>query len=288
MLRSTLAAMSLDAIALGSRHGPFVDTLDPERIRQYAAATNDPNPECRAGTLVPPTFPVLLVFEAQYAGNAVVPRDAFDTARAVVHGEHDVLIHRPLVPGEELTTWSIPWSVRVTPAGTRVVLRMEQLDSEDNLAAEQYWTTFFAGQALGDDAGPEPPDHTMPDGARARPIGSRVTHVDADQAQRYGEVSNDWSAHHFDKAVARAEGFPTVFLHGLCTMAMCSQAAVDTAASGDPTRVRRVAVRFSSPTYLDEDLTVDLFQVDPTTVAFEARCAGATVIKHGRAELRDA
>ena len=54
-------------------------------------------------------------------------------------------------------------------------------------------------------------------------------------------------------------GVDYLFAHGLCTMAMCTQAAVGLVADGDPSRVRRVAVRFASPTRLDEDLTVDVY-----------------------------
>ena len=61
--------------------------------------------------------------------------------------------------------------------------------------------------------------------------------------------------------------------------------AVPAGVIGDPTRVRRVAVRFASPTRLDEDVTVDVYEIAPATFAFEATCAGAAVIKHGRVEL---
>jgi hypothetical protein len=72
-------------------------------------------------------------------------------------------------------------------------------------------------------------------------------------------------------------------------MAMCTQAAVAMVAGGDPSRVRRVAVRFASPTRLDEDLVVDVYDASategPGVYAFEATCAGAAVVKHGRIEL---
>ena len=90
--------------------------------------------------------------------------------------------------------------------------------------------------------------------------------MDLDQPQRYAEVSNDWSAHHFDLESARRAGFDHLFAHGLCTMAMCAHAVVALVADGDPSRVRRVAVRFASPTRLDEDLTVDVYEIDPTGV----------------------
>jgi acyl dehydratase len=272
-------------VDLDSRHGPFPGVLDPASIAAYAAATNDTSPGTLAGTVVPPTYPVILVFDAQYAANAVVPPEVFATGRNGVHGEHEVLLHRPLVPAEELTTWSEPFAIRNTRAGMRVVLHMEQYGADGELAVEQWWTTFFPGSDVLADAGPEPPDHTFPDDARGRPVGSRTKHVDTDQPQRYAEVSHDWSAHHFDLESAKRAGFDHLFAHGLCVMAMCSQAVVELVADCDPTHVRRVAVRFASPTPLGEDVTVDVYEIDAATFAFEASCAGAAVIKHGRVEL---
>ncbi len=272
-------------IELGTRFGPFAGTLDADLVRRYAAATNDAGATVTAGTAVPATFPVLLVFDAQYAAHSEVPRAVFESGRSGVHGEHDIVLHRPLVPGETLETWSEPWAVRNTRAGMRLVLHMEQYGQAGELAVEQWWTIFFAGNDALADVGPEPPDHTFPEAARAHPLASMVGHVDLDQPTRYAEVSNDWSGHHFDLEAARASGFDDLFAHGLCTMAMCTQAAVGAVADGDPSRVRRVAVRFASPTRLDADLTVDVFGIDANTFAFEATCAGATVIKHGRLEL---
>jgi acyl dehydratase len=276
-------------IDLGQRHGPFAGTLDPVAIDQYAAATNDTNPPVVAGTAVPATFPVILIFDAQWAANGAVPKSVYRSGRNGVHGEHEVLMHRPLVPGEVLETFSEPFAVRKTRAGARVVLHMEQFGADGALAAEHWWTIFFPGCDELADVGPEPPDHTFPESAREHLVGTATQHVDLDVPTRYAEVSNDWSAHHFELDAARSAGVDHLFAHGLCTMAMCTQAAVAMVADGDPSRVRRVAVRFASPTRLDEDLTVDVFDASasegPGVYAFEATCAGAAVVKHGRLEL---
>jgi acyl dehydratase len=276
-------------IDLAQRHGPFPGVLDPSVIAQYAAATNDTNAPVVAGTAVPATFPVILVFDAQWAANAAVPKAVYRSGRNGVHGEHEVLLHRPLVPGETLDTFSEPYAVRNTKAGARVVLHMEQFGGDGTLAAEHWWTIFFPGCDLLADVGPEPPDHTFPDDARDRLVGSVTQHVDLDVPRRYAEVSNDWSAHHFELDAARNAGVDHLFAHGLCTMAMCTQAAVAIVADGDPSRVRRIAVRFASPTRLDEDLAVDVYDAGPTrgtgVYAFEATCADAPVVKHGRLEL---
>jgi acyl dehydratase len=276
-------------IDLAQRHGPFPGRLDPTVIAQYAAATNDTNAPVLAGIAVPATFPVISIFDAQWAANAAVPKAVYQSGRNGVHGEHEVLLHRPLIPGETLDTFSEPSAVRNTRAGARVVLHMEQFGADGARAVEHWWTIFFPGCDLLADVGPEPPDHTFPDAARERPVGSATQHVDADAATRYAEVSNDWSAHHFELDAARKAGVDHLFAHGLCTMAMCTQAAVAMVADGDPSRVRRVAVRFASPTRLGADLTVDVYDASTTesegVYAFEATCADVAVIKHGRLEL---
>ena len=130
------------------------------------------------------------------------------------------------------------------------------------------------------------PRGRVPDDARARLIGTYRVDVDADMARQYAEVSGDWSAHHFDLAAARQSGFDRLFLHGLCTMALCAQGVVQLVADGDPERVRRVAVRFATPTFLGDELQVRVYDAGPLGCAFEADSGGATVITHGRAELR--
>lgn len=272
-------------IELDTRHGPFPGMLDLETIARYGAATNDTNPSVVDGSAVPATFPVILIFDAQWAANRCVPKAVYATGRNGVHGEHEVRLHRPLTPGEALETWSEPFAVRNTRAGARVVLHMEQFGVDGALAVEHWWTIFFPGCDLLTDVGPEPPDHTFPEPAREHPVGSITQHVDVDAATRYAEISNDWSAHHFDLEQARNAGFDYLFAHGLCTMAMCTQAAVGLVADGDPSRVRRVAVRFASPTRLDADLRVDVYEAVDGVYAFEAECAGAAVVKHGRLEL---
>jgi acyl dehydratase len=279
------------AIDLEQRHGPFTGTLDPLAIEQYAAATNDTNPAVAVGTAVPATFPVILIFDAQWAANAAVPKSVYQSGRNGVHGEHEVLLHRPLVPGESLDTFSEPFAVRNTRAGARVVLHMEQYGTDGELAVEHWWTIFFPGCEELADVGPEPPDHTFPGAARAHPVGSATQHVALDTPTRYAEVSNDWSPHHFDLEAARGAGVDHLFAHGLCTMAMCTQAAVTIVADGDPSRVRRDGVRFAAPTRLDEELTVDVYDAGTSEIegdgvyAFEATCAGTAVITHGRLEL---
>jgi acyl dehydratase len=273
-------------VIVGERLGPFEGCLDTELVQRYAAATRDPSPVVQAGTAVPPVAVVTQIWDAQNEGrNAVVPATLQRSATGGVHGEHDVVLHRPIVPGEPLRIWVAGQGARPAGRNSLVTLRYTMLDADEVLVAEQWWTTVFLGVTC-DPTGEPAPEHAFPENARDRPIGTYRVEVDLDMARRYAEVSGDWSAHHFDLDAARVSGFDRLFLHGLCTMALCAQGVVELVADGDPTRVRRVAVRFATPTFLGEQLDVRLYDAGALGYAFEADSAGATVITHGRAELR--
>jgi acyl dehydratase len=268
------------------RHGPFAGCLDPETIAHYAAATDDRTASVLGGLAVPAVFPVLLVFEANEAARADLPEAAYRGARGGVHGEHDIVLHRPLVLGEPLVTWSRISAVRTTSAGTRVVMQFEQMDADGIVVVEQWWTMVLLGLQGMADLGMTPAQHRFPGTARTRPLGTVSQHIDPDITRRYAELSGDWAAHHFDIEVARAAGFDFVSTHGLCTMAICTHRVLDLLAIEDPGRVRRVAVRFASPTPLGVELNVNVFGIDEHSFAFEAEANGTKTITHGRLELR--
>jgi acyl dehydratase len=267
------------------RHGPFTGSLSPEAIAAYAAATGDQTATVLDGRAVPAVFPAILIFGPQEAARADVPETVWQRIRGGVHGKHDIVIHRPLVPGEQLDTWSWISAVRTSRAGTQVVMQFEQVDADGVVAVEQWWTMVLLGVHDVADLGTMPPGHRFPDDARANALGSATHHIDKDVAHRYAEVSGDWAAHHFDIEVARAAGFDFVFTHGLCTMALATHLLLGLV-DVDPGRVRRVAVRFASPTPLDSELTVNAFGIEENSFAFEAIANGATTITHGRLELR--
>ena len=268
------------------RHGPFPGVLDSERIAAYADATDDPTVAVRNGEAVPAVYPIILAFEAQEAARADLPDAIWERVRGGVHGEHDIVLHRPLRPGEALDTWAELCAVRTSRAGTQVVVHFEQVGTDGRVAVEQWWTMVLLGLDGLADLGSMPADHRFPESALANPLGTAVQHVAEDTARHYAEVSGDWSAHHFDIEVARSAGFDFLFAHGLCTMAMCAHRVLDVIGVVDPGRVRRVAVRFASPTRLGGDLTVRAYGLGEGVLAFKASCGDADVITHGRLELR--
>ena len=280
--------MALATGRLGTTFQRVVETVDAERARAYAAATNDPNPAYAAGELAPPVFGVVPTWWAMSdALTSMVPPEAF---LMIVHGEQDMHFHQPLRPGQRLATAAEAFSIRVGRSGTRYTMKVLSEDVEgESLVLEQYVTMFIRGMSDGEAGGPDKPDHIFPRDARFQPLGTFTVHVDDDQTYRYKDASGDDNAIHVDDNVAKAVGLPGIILHGLCTMAMTSQAVIAMAAGGDPARLRRLAVRFSRPVFPGNDVVTSLFDAgadgERHLYAFEAHSDGQLVISNGRAEV---
>lgn len=281
--------MALPVEKLGTRYDPSASSIDAERAVQYAAATNDDNPAYSGGKVAPPVFGVVPTWDAmsKAVGDVVPP----ESAMFIVHGEQDMHYHQPLVPGQELTTSAESFNIRVGSKGTRFTVKVDSQDSESGEAVlTQYVTLFIRGMSDGESGGPDKPDHTFPEEARSSQVGEFVIHVDDDQTYRYRDASGDNMPIHVDEEFAKSVGLPGIIAHGLCTMAMCSQAIIKTVADGDPARLRRLAVRFAANVLPGNDVEVQVYDVgradDGAAVyAFEASSQGDVVIKNGRAEV---
>jgi acyl dehydratase len=290
---------NLTAGKLVAGSGRRTATVDPVRARAYAAATNDANPAYLEGRYAPPVFGVVPTWEA--LTGVLADHIPAESMPMLLHLAQDMHFHRPLVPGMTLTTEAGAYSVRVARSGTHVTARVASEDDEGALVLEQFSTMFVRGMTGGEDHGPERPDHGFPDEARARPLGERVRHVDDDQTYRYRDASGDTNRIHVDDEFARSVKLPGIILHGLCTMAMCGSVVVDELAGRDPSRLARLAVRFSRPVFPGSDLTVSLYDAGVAgdgaagdgvagdgvrAYAFEASSGGKLVVRDGRAEVR--
>lgn len=251
-----------------SRAGPFDTTIDVDVVAAFVEATGAP----------PSVALVARIFDVQQqARPLLVPEAITQAAAGGVHGEHDLVVHRAIEPGEALQTWVELHGVRPAGRNAAVTLRYSTVDRGGAVVAEQWWTTVFFGVPA-ESSGDAAPDHRFPDAVRERPLGTSTVDVPVDLAQQYAEISDDWSPHHFEVAAAKASGADRPFLHGLCTLALCAGAI----AGGR--EVRRIAARFASTMPLGEPLAVATFR-DADAVAFEATAGSTAVITHGRAEL---
>ena len=121
--------MALPIEKLGTRYAERTDTIDPDRAKAYAAATNDDNPAYESGKYAPPVFAVVPTWGAM--GLAVADVVPGEVMMMIVHGEQDMWFHQPLVPGTKLVTSSEAYSVRVGTSGTRFTIKVSSKDASD-------------------------------------------------------------------------------------------------------------------------------------------------------------
>ena len=148
-----------------------------------------------------------------------------------------------------LHTTAERYSVVTSKAGMNVFVRLMSTDEDGALVVEQYWSSLAQGDAEGGNQGPTLADHTFPEEARSRPMGTISLATTRDQTFRYAGASGDRSPMHVNDDVAVRSGRPQKFNQGLCTLGVASRGLIALAADDDPRRIRRVAVRFSAPAF---------------------------------------
>jgi len=280
------ATQGFNLDAIGQFGEPVEFRVERERIQAYAAATNDPIAPHADGDLAPPVFAIVPAFQA--LATALVSVTPADMLMRTLHGEQDFHYHAPIRPGVTLTTRAVPIGLRSRSSGVTVCARGETRDAATGeLLVEQYMTSFVRGAEADGDAGEEAPPHAFDEALRDRaPVAEVSQAFDADQTFRYSEASGDPMPIHLDEAVARAAGLPGIIIHGLCTMAFTSVAVIQNGCPDDPTRLRRLAVRFARTVQPGQSVTTRLWDAGDGKLAYEtASDEGELVIEDGLAQI---
>jgi acyl dehydratase len=278
--------MPLNAELAGKDYGETTYRVTAEAIERFARATNDLN-ERYLGTNVvaPPIFPVVPAFRS-FMDASLDPELGADMLR-LVHAAEEHVLYAPITPGAVLTVASVLESIDVTEAGETFTVKATETLSSGEVAAEVRGTMFIRGSAPRGGARRPPPDDELP----PKVVYEESTKVDEDQMMRYADASGDRNPIHLDPAVARKAGLRRPILHGMCTMAIATKAAVNGLAGGDPSRVTRVAVRFSRPVLPGQELTTKLWPETegegPDRFGFATlNPDGRAVITNGQVEVR--
>ncbi len=286
---STETAPTFKPEGIGVASEPVEFEVTQERIAAYAAATNDSIAKHAAGEIAPPVFSVVPAFQAAgMASLSVIPGELLG---AILHGEQDFHFHRPIEPGMTLSTTATPIGMRQRSSGVTVVTKADTREAGGDLVTEQYMTTFVRGAQGVEDIGEDAPKHGFDESLREREPDAEIAQTyDSDQTFRYAEASGDPMQIHLDEEFAKAVGLPGIIIHGLCTMAFTSVAAIESFAADDPTRLRRLAVRFAKMAFPEQTVTTRLWksgESDGRTVySYETTAdSGDVVIKDGLAEI---
>ena len=255
--------------------GKYSDTseflLEPEKGIAYAKATNDFTKEHLDGSFMPPVYGVVPVWQQVFDTlNTIVPAEHFFS---VVHGEQEMIWHRPLKSGLTLRSRARAESISVKDSGTTLVIKAESADANtDELVLEQYFTMFFRGVNGGDFEGNfvgnkriSPLDVNDYKTTVANKNDSEVcrnstkTKMDEDQTYRYSKASGDMMPIHIDDEFAKSVGLGGIIIHGLCTMANARAVIINGHCKGDLKRLSAMSLRFANPLRPGDEIETSVF-----------------------------
>ncbi len=281
--------MPLNKACIDKHYPPVEAAVTLEAIQNYARAYDHDNPfffdENRPGGIIaPPMFGVVPIWQS-IVKVATDPEVGADLLR-LVHGEHDVEFITAIRPGDVITSVATIRSITAGATGETMAIGV----AARNQRGETVQNTLFIAFIRSVGSGRSDADSREHEPERVEPIAVVSQPIAADQTFRYAQASGDVNPIHLDANVAKMAGLPGIIVHGLCTMAFCSKAVIETVCGGDPRRLRRLRVRFVRPVLPGQTITTRIWAGPRTaereTFEFETlNPAGRAVIRGGIAEV---
>ena len=280
--------MPLPLSLVGRSTAPVTHELDTAWLAGFAAGVGDPTDRGFAH----PLFPVCVEWPAVIAAARLDDGELLaDERRRGIHATHDLTILRPLRPGDVLTTTATIDALEPHPRGTLERLRIETRDSTGSVVATTIMGSLFLGVSV-DGTRPER-DADAATMARnkagdsdAGSVSTIELAVGADQARVYSEGSRIWNPIHTDAGAAAAAGLPAPILHGTCTLAMATSAALAHAGVADTSALRRIRARFAGMVLMPSSLELRMTRPAHRELSFEVfDLQGVAVIRGGRLTL---
>jgi len=232
--------MPLTSDLVGSSAPPMTHDIDARWTMAYAAALGDMRP-CYTDTRQPggvvahPLFPVCIEWPLIVAGRRLPGDDRLTLAEPMrsVHATHDLHIHRPVRPGDRLTTCLTIVGVERRKPGAYQMMRLDTTDASGLPVCTTWMGALYRGVEVEgpDRPAAEAPSEPDPIGADAAARSEIRVPVAANLAHTYTECARIWNPIHTDRAFAAAGGLPDIILHGTATLALAVSRIVETEAA---------------------------------------------------------
>jgi acyl dehydratase len=271
--------------AIGKWSDPVEFPITRDRIRAYAAATNDPIDPHASGDYAPPVFASVPVYAS--ASRALIEAIPGHLLMMALPTAQDFHFHAPLLPDTTVATRAAVRGMRRDRGGVTVTVEAHTYDADGRILVRQYLSTMVRGTSIPEPAGESAPAHRLDPSVRRRvPDAVAEQTFDRDQSERYAQASGDPVPIYTDDELARALGLPGAIVHGLCALAFASVTIIRHACPEDPTRLKRLGVRFAEVIRPGATITTRVWDVSDRVQMFESEArAGAVVMTDGLAEV---
>ena len=230
---------------------------------------------------------VLPTFAATVETAERVVRSAIDLDwTRIVHGEQELEFTGELPVEATVRTTPRIAGVYDKGSGALIVVEATSIDVDSGRALFTNRSAVFVQGAggFGGDRGPATPKVAIPD----RAADATLTFPTRPEQALLYRLTGDRHPLHSDPEFARRAGFPRPILHGLCTYAIAGRALLHVLCDGDPSRLRSMKARFSSPVYPGDDVTVTVWRTAPGAAVFRAAVGTTVVLDNGAATYEEA
>ena len=231
---------------------------------------------------VAPTMAVVMGYPGMWMRD---PETGIDWVR-LGHGEQGVTLHAP-IPAEG----TVIGRTRVTDIvdkgeGKAAIIYTERevTDKASGSVLATLWQSTFCRADGGFGGSPESPRKPAPLPESDPELTDTIPTLP--QAALIYRLSGDYNPLHAEPGIAKAAGFDQPILHGLATFGVAGHSLLRTCCDYDPSRLKSIQVRFSSPVYPGETISTDVWR-DGNVISFRS-CAierDVVVLNNGRAEL---
>jgi acyl dehydratase len=228
-----------------------------------------------------PSFAVIPAFGSM-GGIAGIPGMQFNFAM-LLHGEQEVILHKPLPPEQKLKTSAHIPEIYDKGKAALVILEATARDQSGEKLFTNRFSLFIRGEGgFGGDAGPKAGNvapERKPDGV--------ITRTTLPQQALIYRLSGDKNPLHCDPDFAKLAGFDKPIIHGLCSYGIACKAIVDEVLGGDVTQVARYQARFAGVGFPGETYQVSYWK-QGKQILLEAKSVerGAPIITNAVVELR--
>jgi acyl dehydratase len=229
-----------------------------------------------------PSFAVIPAFGSM-GGIGNIPGLQFNFAM-LLHGEQEVILHKPLPPEQKLTTSAHIPEIYDKGKAALVILESTSRDESGDPLFTNRFSLFIRGEGgFGGDSGPKA-GNAAPDRA---PDGAVESKTLPQQALIY-RLSGDKNPLHADPEFAKMAGFDQPIIHGLCSYGVVCKAVVDAVLGGDVSRVARYQARFAGVGFPGETYRTSWWQEgDKLLIESKSVERDAPIISNAAITLRD-
>jgi acyl dehydratase len=227
-----------------------------------------------------PSFAVIPAFGSM-GGIGNIPGLQFDFAM-LLHGEQEIILHRPLPPRANLTTGAHIAEIWDKGKAALVVLESNSSDEQGPLFTNRF-SLFLRGEGgFGGEPGPKAGNQRPERDAD----GVIETKLLPQQALLY-RLSGDKNPLHADPEFAALAGFDRPIIHGLCSYGVACKAIVDNVLDGDVTKVASYRARFAGVGFPGETYLTSYWK-EGNTILLEVKSKDrdAIVISNAAITLR--